>query len=276
MHLPGPCSGESVGGFAESNEAMRILIVDGWTHEGNRTHALAGVEEQTRVFESLVREFQPEADIRIVHTYGDAGQEDPELSQCDAAVWTGGGGNIYENDAFNRRQLRLGERVLEEVPHVWGSCLGFQVITTVCGGEVAPARAPEIGIATGITVRPLDFAETMYREKPHTFDAPAHHFDETARLPREFDIVAENATTLQAVVSRDRRITCTQYHPELPYDYIGRLMLHWAPNYRSMFTEEAFQNLLARLKEKEKEERDLRKVEFRNWLEFVGKETGPY
>lgn len=251
---------------------MRILIVDGWTCEGNRTHALAGVEEQTRVFESLVREFQPEADIRIVHTYGDAGQEDPDLSQYSAAVWTGGGGNIYENDAFNRRQLRLGERVLEEVPHVWGSCWGFQVITTVCGGEVAPARAPEIGIANDITVGSVDFAETLYRGKPRTFDAPAHHFDETARLPAGFDIVAENATTLQAVVSKDRRITCTQYHPELPYDYIGKLMLHWAPNYRSMFTEEAFRRLLAVLKKKEREEQNLRKIEFRNWLEFVGQD----
>lgn len=252
---------------------MRILIVDGWTCEGNRTHALAGVEEQARVFGSLVREFQPDAETRIVRTHSAAGPTDVDLRQFDAAVWTGGGGNIYKNNAFNWRQLRLGERVLEEVPRVWGSCWGFQVITTVCGGEVAPARAPEIGIATGIAARPVDFAETLYCGKRRTFDAPAHHFDEIARLPGGFDIVAENATMLQAVVSRDRRITCTQYHPELPYDYIGRLMKHWAPNYRTMFTEQAFQNLLARLKEKEKEEMDLRKIEFRNWLEFVGKNT---
>ena len=137
---------------------------------------------------------------------------------------------------------------------------------------MAPARAPEIGIATGITVRSTDYADILYRGKPRTFDAPAHHFDEIARLPAGFDIVAENATTMQAVVSRDRRITCTQYHPELPYDYIGRLMMHWAPNYRSMFTEEAFEKLLAGLKKKEKEEQDLRKIEFRNWLEFVDRD----
>ncbi|MDE2889437.1 MAG: hypothetical protein OXR72_14615 [Gemmatimonadota bacterium] len=98
-----------------------------------------------------------------------------------------------------------------------------------------------------------------------------HHFDEAARLPREFEIVAENAPTLQAVVSKDRRITCTQYHPELPYDYIGKLMQHWAPNYTSMFAEDDFRNLLARLKKKEKEEESFRKIEFRNWLEFVRK-----
>ncbi len=248
---------------------MRILIVDGWTQEGNLSHAHAGVEEQARVFEALVRECRPEAEIRIVDTHVDSEQSDQDFSGFDAAIWTGGGGNIYENVPFNRRQLALGERVLADVPHVWGSCWGFQVITTVCGGEVAPARTPEIGIARGISTRSLDFAETMYRGKPRPFDAPAHHFDETARLPREFEIVAENATTLQAVVSKDRRITCTQYHPELPYDYIGKLMLHWAPNYTSMFAEDDFRNLLAGLKKKEKEEKSFRKIEFRNWLEYV-------
>ena len=252
---------------------MRLLIVDGWTREGNVSHANAGVEEQADVFESLVRECSPDAEIRIVHTFGDAGPSDLDFSEFDAAVWTGGGGNIYEDNPFNRRQLELGERVLADVPHVWGSCWGFQVITTVCGGEVAPARTPEIGIATDITARPADFADTLYRGKPRTFDAPAHHFDETARLPREFKIVAENATTLQAVVSKDRRITCTQYHPELPYDYIGKLMLHWSANYTSIFAEDDFRNLLAALKKKEKEENSRRKIEFRNWLEFVRKGT---
>ena len=252
---------------------MRLLIVDGWTLEGNRSHAHAGVEEQADVFELLVRECSPDAEIRIVHSYGDAGTSDLDFSEFDAAIWTGGGGNIYEDNPFNRRQLELGERVLVNVPRVWGSCWGFQVITTVCGGEVAPARTPEIGIATGISVRSLDFAGMLYRGKPPRFDAPAHHFDETVRLPREFEIVAENATTLQAVVSKDRRITCTQYHPELPYDYIGKLMQHWAPNYTSIFTEDDFLNLLAGLKKKEKEEESFRKIEFRNRLEFVRKET---
>ncbi|MDE3000530.1 MAG: hypothetical protein OXU79_15775 [Gemmatimonadota bacterium] len=248
---------------------MRILIVDGWTRDGNRSHAHAGVKEQAHVFKSLVRECQPEAEIRIVDTHVVAGPTDLDFSGYDAAVWTGGGGNIYKVDPFNRRQLELGERVLSEVPRVWGSCWGFQVITTVCGGEVAPARRPEMGIAAGISVRSMDFAETLYRGKPRPFDAPAHHFDETARLPREFEIVAENATTLQAVVSKDRRITCTQYHPELPYDYIAKLMLHWAPNYTSIFAEDDFRNLLAGLKKKEKEEKSFRKIEFRNWLGYV-------
>lgn len=248
---------------------MRLLIIDGWNLEGNRSHAHAGVQEQTHIFEALVRESQPEAEVRIVHTYSDTGIPDLDFSRYKGAVWTGGGGNIYKDEPFNRRQLALGERVLADVPHVWGSCWGFQVITTVCGGEVAPARRPEIGIATDISVLSVDYADIMYRGKPRPFDAPAHHFDETARLPKEFEIVAENATTLQAVVSKDRRITCTQYHPELPYDYIGKLMLHWAPNYASMFAEDDFQNLLAGLKKKEKEEKSFRKIEFRNWLEFV-------
>ena len=255
------------------NQALRLLIVDGWTKEGNLSHALAGCETQASITELLVRECLPDADTRIVYTHNEAGPPGLDLRQYDAAIWTGGGGNIYENEAFNRRQLQLGECVLADIPHVWGSCWGFQVIVTICGGTVAPARTPEIGIASGITVRRVGLAETIYHSKPPTFDAPAHHFDEIARLPGGFEVIAENTTTLQAAASRDRRVTCTQYHPELPYDYIGKLLAYWAPNYRSVFTEDAFQNLLVDLKKREKEERGLRKIEFRNWLEFLGQGT---
>lgn len=248
---------------------MRLLIVDGWTEEGNRSHTRAGCVTQASVFESLIREYLPAAEIRIVDTHASCGPANLDPGRFDAAVWTGGGGNIYEDSAFNRRQLGLCERVLAEVRHVWGSCWGFQVLTSVCGGKVAPARTPEIGIATGIKVRAAGPAGTIYRGKPAVFDAPAHHFDEIAQLPGDFKPAAENGHSVQAAMSRDGRIFCTQYHPELPYDYIGRLLAHWAAKYRSLFTEEAFRILLADLKTRERKERDLRKVEFGNWLAFL-------
>ena len=93
--------------------------------------------------------------------------------------------------------------VLAEVRHVWGSCWGFQVLTSVCGGKVAPARTPEIGIATGIKVRAAGPAGTIYRGKPAVFDVPAHHFDEIAQLPGDFKPAAENGHSVQAAMSRD-------------------------------------------------------------------------
>jgi GMP synthase (glutamine-hydrolysing) len=245
---------------------MQFLIVDGWTRDGNADHFGAGCETQAEVFAELVKETLPEATTTIVDTQTPGATAHLDLKQFQAAIWTGGGGNIYEKNDFNRDQLTLCERVLDDVPFLWGSCWGLQVIVTVLGGLVVKAPAPEIGIASDIVIKDSDNEQMLYRAKPTRFDAPTHHGDEIARLPGGFEILAENNVTLQAVVADGGKIYCTQYHPELPYDYIKKLLTFWAPNYRELFSEQEFQTLLVALTEKEPREKSLRKIEFNNWL----------
>lgn len=248
---------------------MQVLIVDGWALDGSLDHPRAGVETQAQVFETLIKETLPDATITTVNTHVPSAPVELDLKQYNAAVWTGGGGNIYENGEFDRAQLALCERVLADVPFYWGSCWGMQVVVTVLGGLIANAGVPEICIASDITVRSTDSAQKLYRGKPTRFDAPAHHFDEVANLPRDFEIIAENNVTLQAVTTNDGKIFCTQYHPELPYDYIGKLVDYWSKNYRDFFTEQEFRNLLAKLPAKEQIENKSRKIEFQNWLDLI-------
>ncbi len=248
---------------------MKFLVIDGWTREGNLDHGRAGCILQRAVFEELIAECMPGADITTVDTHEAHGTAGLELDGFDAAIWTGGGGNIYQADDFNRRQLDLCERVLDRVPYLWGSCWGMQVVVTALGGKVAPSRRPEIGIAKDIVTRPSGITDALYATKAGPFDAPAHHFDEVEHLPGVFDIVAENSVTMQAIASRDGKIFCTQYHPEAPYDFVGRLLRYWAPNYASLFDAPAFEALLALLPEKERAEESFRKIEFENWLGYV-------
>ena len=248
---------------------MRILVVDGWTAEGNLDHERAGCSLQCHVFKDLIQYRLPAAQVTVVDTHSGDGPNDLDLEAFDAAVWTGGGGNIYQADDFNSRQLHLCERVLDKVPYLWGSCWGMQVVMTVLGGRVVPAGRPEIGIAADIKTRPSRVSEAIYGAKTGPFDAPAHHFDEIEQLANGFDIVAENSVTVQAVVSKDGRIFCVQYHPELPYDLIGGLLKYWEANYRSVFSAGEFADLLAHLPEKERAEESSRKIEFNNWLSYV-------
>ncbi len=250
---------------------MRILVVDGWTREGNLDHERAGCQLQCQVFEDLVRDHLSGAQVVTINTHVSDGSDGLELNTFDAAIWTGGDGNIYQGNDFNRRQLGLCEKVLEKVPYVWGSCWGMQVIVTALGGRVAPAGRPEIGIAHGITTRPGAITDALYGTKNGPFDAPAHHFDEIEVLADGFDIIAENSVTMQAIVSRDGRIFCVQYHPEAPYDLIGGLLKYWEPHYRSLFSASEFSSLLARLSDKERAEESFRKVEFNNWLDYVAR-----
>ena len=230
---------------------MNILVVDGWTEEGNADHVRAGCQLQCHIFRDLIKKTLPKATITIINTHRDSQPIDIQDAPLDAVVWTGSGCNIYDEAAHNRRQLLLCERLLANAPHVWGSCWGLQVIVTVLGGKIARAEKPEIGIAGDIRWQPNGFGKVLYREKPETFDAPTHHFDEVRALPKVFNIIAENNVTLQAIVSADERIVCTQYHPELPYDYIATLMDYWAENYCTLLDEAEFKSLLGTLRRKE-------------------------
>ncbi len=253
---------------------MQILIVDGWTHDGNLDHFRAGCVTQAQIFEALVKETVPGVATTTVTTHEPAAAAEIDLDDFQVAIWTGGGGNIYEDNDFNRDQLSLCERVLAEVPYLWGSCWGLQVVVTVLGGLVTEARMPEIGIASDIVVRSSDPAQKLFREKHGKFDAPTHHGDEVSRLPAAFEILAENKVTLQAVAANDGKILCTQYHPELPYDYVRKLLEFWEPNYRDLYTAQEFQTLLATLSAREAADRNQRTTEFRNWLGSIPDEPG--
>ena len=246
---------------------MRVLVIDGWTREGNAEHERAGCLAQSRIFENLVAEARPDAVTTVHDTHRSDDGSRLDLESFDAAVWSGGGGNIYKDDEFNRRQLALCERVLKTVPYFWGSCWGMQVAVTVLGGKIAASTSPEFGIARNIKTRKSDIAEALYAGKASPFDAPTHHSDEIVELAGGFEILAENPVTVQAIISNDRRIFCTQYHPELPYDMIAKLLRHWAPNYRAVFDEMAFEALLTELVQKEPVERRTRATEFKNWLD---------
>lgn len=245
---------------------MNILIIDGWTTSGNDDHGRAGCKTQAELIKDLVNAVVPEAHTTIIDSNTDRSPDKLVTEDYAAAIWSGGGGNIYVNNAHNRHQLALCETVLSEVPKIWGSCWGLQVLVSVCGGKVSPSATPEIGIATDISYRMDLSASSIYRGKDTPFDAPAHHYDEVLVLPDSFDIVAENANTLQAVASKDGRIFCTQYHPELPYDYLRQLLAYWAVNYQSLFSQAEFEILLRTLEDKERIEHESRSLEIRNWL----------
>ena len=112
-------------------------------------------------------------------------------------------------------------------------------------------------------------AQQLFGSKPANFDAPAHHGDEVVRLPATFKVLAENSVTLQAVSGEGGKIHCTQYHPDSPYKYIRKLLLHWAPNYRELFTNQEFQFLLNELVKKERVECSTRTMEFQHWFGMI-------
>ena len=85
-------------------------------------------------------------------------------------------------------------------------------------------------------------------------------------MPIGFNVLAENNFSIQAISSIDSNIVCTQYHPELPYDFIGKLMFYWKNNYLNLMTKKKFDNLIKQLNDLEIKDTFLRKLELMNWI----------
>jgi len=244
---------------------MKILIVNGWTRHGDDQHLQAKCVLQKNIFKDLVKNYLPNSQVDIHNSY----DENQNIDNYDAYIWTGGGGNIYENNTHNYSQLKLCEKIIEINKPIWGSCWGMQVIVTALGGAIKKSQKPEFGYSKDIKIISSTLNNSIYKGKNNIFDAPAHHYDIVEKLPNEFEIISENEICIQSIYSSSKKIFCTQYHPELPYDYIANLMKFWKENYKNFFSEIEFNEILKYLESKEKEDKGQRLQELSNWLSLL-------
>ena len=244
---------------------MKILIINGWTRDGDDQHLQAKCVLQKNIFKNLVKNYLPNSQVDTHDSYDD----NKNIDNYDAYIWTGGGGNIYENNSHNFSQLKLCENIIGKDKPIWGSCWGLQVIVTVLGGVIKKCQKPEFGYSKDIKIISSTLNDSIYRGKSNIFDAPAHHYDIVEKLPNEFEIISENEICIQSIYSSSKNIFCTQYHPELPYDYIASLMRFWKDNYKNFFSEIEFNEILKYLESKEKEDKGQRLQELSNWLSLL-------
>ena len=127
---------------------IKILIVNGWTKDGDNQHEKANCILQKNLFKDLIKDTLPNSNVDLCDTY----EEVPSinLNSYDAFMWTGGGGNIYENNNHNNFQLDLCKKIIERKKPIWGSCWGMQVIVTALGGKVIKSEKPEFGYSKNI------------------------------------------------------------------------------------------------------------------------------
>ena len=242
---------------------MKILVVTGWTEDGDKDHEKAGCALQKNIFNNLIKELIPDV---VVDNYSSYSPNKFILDSYEAFMWTGGGGNIYENNQHNKSQLNLCSKILSLGKPIWGSCWGMQVIVTALGKKVFKSNNPEFGISKDIKIKNNVLENSIYKNKDLIFDAPAHHYDIIVDIPDDFEVIAENDRCIQSIFSANRNIFCTQYHPELGYDYIADLMIFWKNNYHAIFNETEFNTLIDFLKTKEITDKGDRLVELKNWL----------
>ena len=160
---------------------------------------------------------------------------------------------------------------------IFGACWGLQVTVIAAGGKcrVAP-NGPHIGIAHDIELNKDGKNHRIYTNKPNKFTTPAFNYDEVEIPPQNSILLASDKINkfqaLHFYVGKSE-IWGLQYHPEIPYDYMIKLIKHRS---KGMLEKNVFKNQDAINKHIDFIEKanaklsdEMRTIELKNWLNYL-------
>ncbi|MCY4285023.1 MAG: type 1 glutamine amidotransferase [Thiotrichales bacterium] len=174
--------------------------------------------EHPGVFRDFLREDGIEWDAVEL----DEGESIPDLSDYDALWVMGGPMDVWEEDAYpwlepERRAIR--EAVVERKMPFFGFCLGHQLLAQALGGEVGPARTPEIGILK-VDLTEDGRTSSIFRGLPAVHSCLQWHGAEVLRPPAGArTLAASPACAVQALGFADHAFSI-QYHIEITRDTV--------------------------------------------------------
>ena len=258
---------------------LKLLIVEGNTKEENSNFNKAGCVPQSENFKQHIKMFEPNCEINIVEP-GDDGAISKiiaSLKKYDGVVLTGSTLRINDNINEVRKNIEFAKTCFKYEKKIFAACWGLQVTVTAAGGKcrVAP-RGPHVGIAYDIELTNEGKRHKLYSSKPHKFTTPAFNYDEVEIPPSNAVLLASNKINkfeaLHFTVGNSE-IWGLQYHPEIPYDYMIKLIEHRS---KKLIDNKSFKNeteinqhinLIEKAKAQLKD--DIRLLELKNWINYL-------
>jgi len=174
--------------------------------------------EHPGVFRDFLREDGIEWDAVEL----DEGESIPDLGDYDALWVMGGPMDVWEDDAYpwlepERRAIR--EAVVERKMPFLGFCLGHQLLAQALGGEVGPAKTPEIGILK-VELTEDGRTSSIFQGLPAAHSCLQWHGAEVLRPPAGArTLAASPACAVQALGFADHAFSI-QYHIEITRDTV--------------------------------------------------------
>jgi len=258
---------------------LKLLVVEGNTKEENSNFNRAGCVPQSENFKQHVKMFEPNCEINIVEPGDDSAISKiiASLKKYDGIILTGS--TLRINDLSNeiKKHIDFVKTCFKHEKKIFAACWGLQIAATAAGGKcrVAPS-GPHVGIAYDIELTDEGKKHKLYSSKPHKFTTPAFNYDEVEIPPNNAVVLASNKINkfeaLHFTVGNSE-IWGLQYHPEIPYDYMIKLI-----KYRSkkLIDNKSFKNeteinqhvsLIEKAKAQLKD--DIRLLELKNWLNYL-------
>ena len=258
---------------------LKLLIVEGNTKEENVNFDNAGCVPQSKNFAQHINKLKPNCEIDIVEPGNDESISKILLSlkKYDGVVLTGSTLRIEEKSKEVKKHIDFARKLFEYEKKIFAACWGLQITVTAAGGKcrVSPNGA-HVGIAHDIKLTEEGKKHALFKSKAHVFTTPAFNYDEVENPPNNSVLLASNKINkfeaLYFTVGKSE-IWGLQYHPEIPYDYMIKLIKHRS---KKMIERNVFKNqneIDEHIKSINEAKISLsdesRTLELKNWLEYI-------
>jgi len=258
---------------------LKLLIVEGNTKEENSNFNKADCVPQSENFKQHVKMFEPNCEIDIVEPGDDStiSKIITSLKKYDGIILTGSTLRIDDFSNEVKKHIDFAKTCFKHEKKIFAACWGLQITVNAAGGKcrVAPS-GPHVGIAYDIELTNEGKKHKLYSSKPHKFTTPAFNYDEVEIPPNNAVVLASNKINkfeaLHFTVGNSE-IWGLQYHPEIPYDYMIKLIKHRS---KKLIENKSFKNeteinqhitLIEKAKIQLKD--DIRLLELKNWLHYL-------
>ena len=258
---------------------LKLLVVEGNTKEENSNFNKAGCVPQSENFKQHVKKLEPNCEIDIVEPGDDStiSKIITSLKKYDGIILTGSTLRIDDFSNEVKKHIDFAKTCFKHEKKIFAACWGLQIAVTAAGGKcrVAPS-GPHVGIAYDIELTNDGKKHKLYSSKPHKFTTPAFNYDEVEIPPNNAVVLASNKINkfeaLHFTVGNSE-IWGLQYHPEIPYDYMIKLIKHRS---KKLIDNKSFKNeteinqhisLIEKAKVQLKD--DIRLLELKNWINYL-------
>ena len=256
-----------------------ILLVEGNLREVNQEFTDNGIKTHTESLRESIDYFTNNLEIDTVNPSSDNDifNKVKDLNKYDGLIWGGSSLNIYSDTIEIRRQIDFMKECQKKVKNILAICWGLQVAVTAAGGEVKKGNnGAHRGIAHEIIINSDGLKHLLYKDKIQNFNTPAFNYDEVEIPPNNSVLLASNEINkyeaLYFTVGKSE-IWGLQYHPEIPYDYMIKLIKHRSEKMieRNVFKDQNEINTHVKSIEKAKLNLsdDIRTLELKNWLNYL-------
>ena len=258
---------------------LKLLIVEGNTKEENSNFNKAGCVPQSENFKQHVKKLEPNCEIDIVEPGDDStiSKIITSLKKYDGIILTGSTLRIDDFSNEVKKHIDFAKTCFKHEKKIFAACWGLQITVNAAGGKcrVAPS-GPHVGIAYDIELTNEGKKHKLYSSKPHKFTTPAFNYDEVEIPPNNAVVLASNKINkfeaLHFTVGNSE-IWGLQYHPEIPYDYMIKLIKHRSKklidNKRFKNENEINQHISLIEKAKVQLKDDIRLLELKNWINYL-------